>query len=91
MKNTQDMNAEAVRSSAWLAAAFRNAPASPAHSHVDVYNAIEQIGGRAAIAYGMFIATPFRQRWKKRDRGLAVADALEAANAEVSEPPTKKL
>ncbi len=62
-----------------LAAAFRNAPASPAHGHVTVYNTIEAIGGRVAIAYGMWMATPFRQRWKKRDAGMAVADALEAA------------
>jgi len=79
----------AVASSDLLAAAFRNAPASPAHNHVDVYNAIERIGGRAAIAYGMFIATPFRQRWKKRDRGLAVAAALELANAPHERTPDK--
>lgn len=60
-----------------LAVSFRAAPSSPAHNHVDVYNAMEKIGGQAAIAYGEFIATPFRHRWLKRDRGLAVADALE--------------
>jgi hypothetical protein len=62
-----------------LATSFRNAPASPSHNHADVWNAIEQIGGRAAITYGMFLATPFRQRWKKQDLGLDVASALESA------------
>ncbi|EIQ01613.1 hypothetical protein OpiT1DRAFT_00185 [Opitutaceae bacterium TAV1] len=62
-----------------LATAFRNAPASPSHKHADVWNTIEKVGGRAAIVYGMFLATPFRQRWKKRDLGLDVASALDAA------------
>jgi hypothetical protein len=62
-----------------LATAFRSAPASPSHNHADVWNAIEEVGGRAAILYGMFLATPFRHRWKKRDLGLDVASALDAA------------
>jgi hypothetical protein len=60
-----------------LAVMFRNAPAAPQHSGVDTWNAMAEIGGRAAILYGMFLATPFRQRWKKRDLGLGVADALD--------------
>lgn len=60
-----------------LACAFRNAPASPQHAHVDTWNAIAEIGGRCAITYGIFLATPFRQRWKKRDLGLDIASALE--------------
>lgn len=66
-----------------LAASFRNAPASPAHNHVDVWNTIAEVGGRAAITYGCFLATPFRQRWKKRDLGLDVASALEEAAAKL--------
>lgn len=64
-----------------LATSFRAAPCSPSHHHADVYNKFEQIGGAAAIAYGMFVATPFRMRWKKHDAGLAVADALDAMKA----------
>lgn len=62
-----------------LATAFRNAPASPSHSHADVWNAIAEIGGRCAITYGCFLATPFRQRWKKRYLGLDIASALDEA------------
>lgn len=61
-----------------LATAFRNAPNSPAHNHVDVWNAFARIGGRAAILYGIWSATPFRSRWKKHDLGLDIASALDA-------------
>jgi hypothetical protein len=61
-----------------LAVAFRTAPASPGHNSADTWNLIEKIGGRTAIVYGMFLATPFQQRWKKTDYGLNVASALEA-------------
>lgn len=62
-----------------MAVSFRNAPSSPGHSHVDVFAAFEKIGGRAAILYGMHLATPFRQRWKKCDLGLDIASALDEA------------
>lgn len=68
-----------------LVAAFRNDPASPAHSHADVRNAVAEVGGRAAIAYGRFLATPPRQRWKKRGLGLDVASALEEAAIRLGE------
>lgn len=58
---------------------FRLAPASTNLNHVEDYNLIASIGGESAIAYGIWIATPFRQRWKKAERGLAVADALKRA------------
>lgn len=59
-----------------LAVSFRNAPASPSHKHVDVYALIEQIGGRTAIFYGMWLATPSQHRWKRSARGYDVASAL---------------
>ena len=67
-----------------LAVSFRNAPSSPAHSHVDVWNLIERIGGRTAITYGCFISTPFRSRWKKRDLGLSIASALDEVAANLN-------
>jgi hypothetical protein len=60
-----------------IAAAFRLAPASPAHNHVDVYNAIERIGGRAAIAYGQWVATPRNHVIRKSILGINVARALD--------------
>jgi hypothetical protein len=62
-----------------IAGAFCIAPASPSHMHVDVYNALAALGGDAAICYGRFTAIPWRQTWKKRDAGLAVADAINRA------------
>ncbi len=62
-----------------VATMFRNAPCAPSHSHAYVWNLIAAVGGRAAITYGCYLATPLRQRWKKRDLGLAVASALDEA------------
>lgn len=59
-----------------LAVAFRNSPASPAHSHVEVYSLIEYIGGRAAILYGMWAVTSSKHTLIKRERGFEVSNAL---------------
>jgi hypothetical protein len=62
-----------------LAVQFRNAPCSPSHSSADTWNAIAEVGGRTAITYGVWLATPIRSRWKKRDLGLDIASALDEA------------
>lgn len=60
-----------------LATSFLYQPRSENLHHVSVYNAFEEIGGRPAIAYGMFLATPFQHAHKKRRAGIAVASSLE--------------
>ena len=60
-----------------LTTQWRFAPCYPGHAHVDMYAAMAEIGGDVAIAYGMWMATPFRQRWKKQDRGLEIYAALQ--------------
>lgn len=66
-----------------IAVAFRNDPRGN-HGHADVWNAMEKIGGRTAILYGMHLATPARYRWKKHDLGLDVASALDAVAGRTS-------
>jgi hypothetical protein len=66
-----------------LATRFLQAPASPNHGSADTWSLIAQIGGDAAILYGIYLQTPARQRWRKRDRAQAVADALFAAVKEL--------
>lgn len=62
-----------------LAVQFRNAPSSPNHNASDTWNTIEKVGGRTAILYGMYLATPIRSRWKKHDLGLDIASSLDLA------------
>ncbi len=61
-----------------MAVLWRNAPCSPAFTHGDFWDFFEKIGGRASILYGLWKGTPVRQRWKRMDYGLNIADALEA-------------
>lgn len=62
-----------------LAVCFRNAPNSPNHRSADTWNTFEKVGGRAAILYGMYLATPERSRWKKSDLAYDIASALDSA------------
>lgn len=67
-----------------LAVRFRTFPKSAELAHADVWNAIEAVGGRTAITYGCYLATPLRQRWKKQDLALDVASALDQAAAKLN-------
>ena len=59
-----------------LATNFYNTPGSPNLKHFEVWNTIESVGGETAINYGIYLATPFRQRWKQRDAAWKVSDCL---------------